>query len=358
VAIGATDRTRQGFLCLLALLCGCLPPHVFNEQEWRARAEGARVEDLYAEHRSASGRFYNPWLLQERSFGEFLRWRLSSRSVRSDVAADRAAPSLPENGAFLREPGQPSSLTYVGHATFVLHWTGQVVVTDPFFSRRAAVVRRLVPPAFGAERIPDGAVVVLSHNHYDHLDRKSIEALAHRVTFLCPLGLEKLLRSYGAQRVEELDWWQTTTIDGTVFTCLPAQHWSRRFGQGYNESLWCSWLLEREGRRIYFGGDSGYFIGFREIGRRYPGIEVALLGIGAYEPRWFMHYAHMDVPEVLRAFRELGARFLVPTQWGVLRLGDEPAALPARVLRETAAADPALEGRLRLLPVGGRMALE
>jgi len=144
-------------------------------------------------------------------------------------------------------------------------------------------------------------------------------------------------------------------VGGTRFTCLPAQHWSRRFGQGTNETLWCSWLMERGGRKVYYGGDSGYFKGYHEFGRRYPGIDVALLPIGAFLPRWFMHYPHMNIPEVLRAFADLGARYLVPTQWGVLELGDEPAAWPAAVLREAAAERPELVSRVAILPVGGRL---
>ena len=201
-------------------------------------------------------------------------------------------------------------------------------------------------------------MVVLSHNHYDHLDAASIEALAPRCRFLCPLGLGEFLRKRGARDVIELDWWQTAEIGGTVFTFLPAQHWSRRFGMGWNETLWGSWLLERDDWKVYFGGDSGYFKGYREFGRRFPGIDVALIGVGAYAPRWFMHYAHMDVPETVRAFRELGARYLVPTQSGVLGLGDEPAARPALELERAAAADPWLREWLRVLPVGGRLFLD
>lgn len=341
-----------------AAASGCLPQRPFDEAAWRAEVQAARGDDLYAAHRDAEGRFFNPWLPQERSFGAFLRWTLSARSVDSERPEDLAAPAVANDGAALAEPGRPPGLTHVGHATFAVHWGGPVVVTDPFFSDRAAIVKRLVPPAFGSEKIPAGSVVLISHNHYDHLDAASVEALGPRAVFLCPLGLGDSLRSLGAKDVRELDWWQATEVGGTRFTCLPAQHWSRRLGQGYNETLWGSWLLEREGRRIYYGADSGSFVGYREIGRRFPGIDVALLGIGAYAPRWFMHYPHMDVPETLAAFRDLGARLLVPTQWGVLRLGDEPAALPARLLREAADADPELRDRVKILPVGGTLALE
>lgn len=353
-------RVGVALVALALSVSGCLAARPFDEARWRETAEGARVEDLYAPNRDPSGRFFNPWLPQEKSGWDFWRWKLSRRAGVADAAeGNPGGPApVPNDGAYLRDPVEPASLTHVGHATFVLHWGGPVIVTDPFFSPRAAIIRRLVPPAFGPDAIPDGAVAIVSHNHYDHLDAASVAALGSRVTFLCPTGLGDYLRKKGAQRVRELGWWEEVEVGGTRFTCLPAQHWSRRLGQGRNETLWSSWLLERDGRRLYFGADSGYFVGYRELGRRYPGIDVALLPIGAYLPRWFMHYAHMDIPEVLRAFDDLGARRLVPTQWGVLPLGDEPPSWPATELRRAAAARPDLSDRVVILPVGGRLFLD
>ena len=350
------SRSAAAATLAATFLSGCLAATPFDEGAWRQTVEGTEASALYAPHRDRDGRFFNPWLRQQKSFGDFLRWRFSRAE---DMGAHApTATAKPNDGAYLGSSDAPPSLTHVGHATFALQWGGPVIVTDPFFGKRAAIPRRLLAPAFGPEQIPAGAVVVISHNHYDHLDADSVEALAPRARFLCPAGLADFLRKRGVRDVRELDWWESVEVDGTRFTCLPAQHWSRRLGQAYNETLWCSWLLERGGRRVYYGGDSGYFKGYREIGRRYPGIDVALLGVGAFAPRWFMHYAHMDTAEVLRAFEELGARTLVPAQWGVLKLGDEPAAWPAVLLEQEAAALPALAGRVRLLPVGGRLLLE
>lgn len=337
-------------------LAGCLAGRPFEEAAWQRTVEGTRAEDLYAPHRDAEGRFFNPWLRQERPWWEFWRWKLSWNSVRAPNPVPAPGP-VPNDGAYLADPGAPPSVTHVGHATFAVQWGGPVVLTDPFFSPRAAIVAREVPPAFGPGAVPDGCVVVVSHNHYDHLDAGSVEALGGRCRFLCPLGLGDLLRELGARDVRELDWWGEVELDGTRFTCLPAQHWSRRLGQGRNETLWASWLLERGGRTVYFGADSGYFVGYREFGRRWPGIDVALLPIGAYEPRWFMHYAHVDPAEALRALEDLGARVMVPTQWGVLELGDEPAAWPAVELARALDGRPELRERVAILPVGGRLFL-
>jgi L-ascorbate metabolism protein UlaG (beta-lactamase superfamily) len=273
---------------------------------------------------------------------------------------DRELPVsvVPNSGDYLADPSAPHSVTHVGHATFVVHLGSLVVVTDPLLGERAVILSRRVPAAFGPEAIPDGAVVVISHNHHDHLDRPSIRSLIPHARFLCPLGVGDYLRGLGAEQVDELDWWEAVDLDGARFTFLPTQHWSRRIGQGYNETLWGSWMIEAAGRRIYFGGDSGYFKGYREIGRAFPGIDAALLPIGAYRPRWFMHYTHMDVREALRAFEDLGAATMIPTQWGVLDLADEPAAWPIAELRQAlAVTHQHLEGRVAVLPVGGRFYL-
>jgi len=344
-------------LLLSVLLGGCLAAVPFDEEQWRRRVEETRGRDLYGSHRDGSGRFFNPWDPMER--GGFLRWLFSRNSM--DRLRDRVpeTPVVENRGDYLAEPAASWSITHIGHATFAVHWGGQVVLTDPFFGPRAAVVPRIVPPPFGPEVIPPGSVVVISHNHYDHLDEPSVAALASKAAFLCPLGLGEWLRGKGAKDVRELDWWESVELDGTTFTALPAQHWSRRFGQGLNRTLWCSWMMERDGRMVYYGADSGYFKGYREFGRRYPGMDVALLPIGAYEPRWFMHYAHLNIPEALRAFDDLGARFMIPTQWGVLELGDEPAGWPAAALGEALAGSrSALSARVKILPVGGRLVLD
>ena len=343
---------------LLLGVSGCLAPQPFDEAQWQKTVAATDPAKLYAPHRDSEGRFYNPWLRQDKSTWDLLRWWLSSNSLPQLKDQRYPLPVQANDGAYLGNPHAPASLTWVGHATYVVQWGGQVVLTDPFFGERAAVVGRKVPPAFGPQALPPGLVVLISHNHYDHLDSDAVAALGDKASlFLCPLGLGQTLRDMGAKRVRELDWWQSAEVGGSRFTFLPTQHWSRRFGQGYNESLWGAWLMERGQEKIFYGGDSGYFKGFAEIGRRWPGIDLALIGIGAYEPRWFMHYAHLNVPEMFQAFADLGAKRLVPTQWGVLKLGDEPAAWPAQEIRDYVKTHPRWAGRVVLLPVGGRLTL-
>ncbi len=152
----------------------------------------------------------------------------------------------------------------------------------------------------------------------------------------------------------ELDWWQSARHGRWTLTCLPAQHWSRRLGQGYNRTLWCSWLLDSGEHRYYFAGDTGYFEGFVELGRRFGPIDAAMLPIGAYEPRWFMRSQHMNPREAYQAFLDLGARFMLPMHWGAFDLTDEPMDLPPRELAqviEGRGGDPA---RVPALAVGER----
>ena len=352
-----------GLIVVLIILCanlvGCLAPRPFDEAAWQAKVEAEDPEALYANHQRPDGTFFNPWLPEERPWWSFWRWVLSENSLGPLAENDPDTPIVSNDGAYLKDQNPPDSLTWVGHATFVVQWSGQVVITDPLFSQRAAVVKRKNPPAFGPSALPDGFIVLISHNHYDHLDSDSLEALLPRASLvLCPLGLADWLKDLGAQDVRELDWWQSVEVGGTRFTSLPVQHWSRRFGQSYNQTLWCSWLMERSGQKIYYGADSGYFVGYREFGKRFPNIDLALLPMGAYYPRWFMHYAHMNLAEMIRAFEDLGARAMVPMQWGVLPLGDEPPAYPRLELEKYLEQHPEFKNRVKLLPVGGRLLLD
>jgi L-ascorbate metabolism protein UlaG (beta-lactamase superfamily) len=218
---------------------------------------------------------------------------------------------------------------------------GFAAITDPVFSSSLGPgVRRWAPPGVAMAHLPPVDCCVVSHNHRDHLDLPSLRALGPQVTYVVPLGLGALLRDADLPRVVELDWWEGCTIegrDGTTsarVTLVPAQHWSQRGPFDANQSLWGGFHLALEGLTAYFAGDTGYPAAFAEIGRRHPGIDFALLPIGAYEPRWFMSPQHMGPDDAVRAFDELGARFLVPMHWGTFRLTDEPMDEPPRVLRE------------------------
>jgi N-acyl-phosphatidylethanolamine-hydrolysing phospholipase D len=316
----------------------------------------AAARDLYAPHGDESSGFFNPWGHENRGVLDVLRWKLSRNPY--DKSGPLDVPRLEPDGRRLDAASGPA-LTWIGHVTFAVEDGDRVVVTDPHFGPRALVPRRKVAPGLGLHAVPDDAVALLSHNHYDHLDRWTVERLAPSVEWLVPRGQGDWMRRAGARRVHELDWWQSLEIGAWTFTALPAQHWSNRLFQKRNSALWCSWMLHTGGRSYFFAGDSGYFHGYREIGRRFPGIDVALLPIGSYEPRWFMAYQHMDPAQAYRAFRDLGAAAMVGMHWGTFDLTDEPVDLAPKELAEVLAEATGGAGdpRVRVMAVGERWSI-
>lgn len=322
------------------LLLSCVHnPAPFDEAKWRRQVEAQNVEALYAAHYS-DGRYFNPWLSMEHGgLWRVLKWKMSAKAEYSEEEKKHLPRFIPELKERILARPEGDFIAWIGHATFVLRINGAYWITDPIFSERAFLPKRIIPPAITGEELKELSPswnVLISHNHYDHLDAKSIRSLPEDSRIYAPLGLKKYLASLHDGKIRELDWWQEIDLgEGKKLVCLPAQHWSRRIGQGVNENLWASFLLITPGTTVYYGADSGYFVGYREIGRRYPKIDYALLSTTAYHPRWFMHYAHKSIPEALDAFHDLGAEYFIPTQWGTFRLGDEPAGYPALDLART-----------------------
>ena len=341
--------TSSALLTLLVLV-GCTAP-----QEPEFDFDGLSPDSLRAPHGSVEEGFFVPWSRDPKTLGNVLRWQLSRNAY--DRGTPPQVPRVANDGAYLAgvEPG--ATLTWVGHSTFAVHEGAQVWLTDPHFGERALIPRRLHPPGVPAEAVPPDAFAVVSHNHYDHLDADSVEALPESVHWYVPLGLAGWFRERGRSNVTELDWWQSARRGTYEITCLPSQHWSRRIEQGINASLWCAWLVDSGARRYFFGGDTGYFHGFREYGRLHPDIDVAMLPIGAYAPRWFMKWQHMDPAEAHQAFLELGARHLLGMHWGTFDLTNEPLDLPPAVLREVVEARGGDRERVHVLAVGERWTL-
>lgn len=308
---------------------------------------------LYAPH-GRPGRFFCPWAPSSKGVIDVLRWKLAGNPY-----GPRRPPEVPvvaNDGSYLASTAadrEPPSVTWVGHSTFAIHDGGEVALTDPHWGPRALVPPRLSPPGIPLAAVPEGAFAVLSHNHYDHLDAWTVERLPRSVRWFVPLGLGRWFRRRGIEAAE-LDWWRSVRHGRWTLTCLPCQHWSNRTQLDRNATLWCSWLLDSGERRYFYAGDTGYFHGFREFARRCPPIDVALLPIGAYEPRWFMRPQHMHPPEAYRAFRELSARWMLPMHWGTFDLTDEPVDLAPRVLARTIAEEGGDPERCPILAVGQR----
>ena len=308
--------------------------------------------DPLPSHNRPGGGFRNPWVDQAvPGFGSLLKWMLVHRTT-------RPRPKDPDPSVFTRVPPDfvppraPLSqltVTWAGHASLLIQLNGLNLLTDPIWSERASPVswagpRRWVAPGIAFEDVPPLDVVLLSHNHYDHLDDQTVRRLARthpQATWIVPLGLASFVQKRGAPgAVVELDWWQESSIKAVRIAATPAQHFSSRGIGDRGDTLWCGFSLSgANGRRVYFAGDTGYHPEFRTIGERYGPFDVALLPIGAYEPRWFMRYLHMNPEEAVAAFRALNARMLVPIHWGTFKLTDE--AMDEPPIRARAAWDAA-----------------
>jgi L-ascorbate metabolism protein UlaG (beta-lactamase superfamily) len=233
-------------------------------------------------------------------------------------------------------------LVRLGHSSLLLKLQGKYWLVDPVLSQRASPVRfagprRYSEPPLRLEELPEIEGVVISHDHYDHLDAPTIAFLSTRARhYLVPLGLKARLVGMGvaASRITELDWWESVTLDGLVVTATPAQHFSGRGPWDTNRTLWASWVFESAGQRIFFSGDSGYFGGFRQIGERFGPFDAACIENGAYDPAW--PGVHMRPEETLQAFLDLRGKMLVPVHNGAFDLAFHPWSEPLEAIAQLA----------------------
>ena len=226
----------------------------------------------------------------------------------------------------LRDTSDTVKFTWLGHATVLASINGKTILFDPVFSESAApvswAVKRYQPPAIGIEELPPIDFIVISHDHYDHLDMNAVKFFKESNTrFLVPLGVASHLEYWGISRdkVTEFDWWQSRNIAGITFTCAPAQHFSGRTGTiAMQKTLWSSWAVRTEATSVYFSGDSGYAGHFKEIGDRLGPFDLTFIDAGQYNERW--RQVHNLPPEVMDAFDDLRGDILVPIGWGMFTL--------------------------------------
>jgi N-acyl-phosphatidylethanolamine-hydrolysing phospholipase D len=269
-------------------------------------------------------------------------WRFVLSGTRSHRPRGETVAVLRNDGATLRANGAHPTVTWVGHSTFLVQLDGVNILTDPHWGDRASPVdfagpRRLVPPGLAFADLPPIHAVVISHDHYDHLDAETVDRLAreHRPRFFVPLGLRPWLAARGIADVVELDWWDAVPFRGLTVACTPAQHSSGRRLTDQYLRLWASWAVLGSTKRFFFAGDTGYDPRLKEIGDRLGPFDLAAIPIGGYSAFRTRHPNHVNPEEAVQLFEDVRGRLLVPMHWGTFELNREPFREPSdRLLRE------------------------
>ena len=344
-------KLRRLLLVLLGLLLGTTVPVLSAERIGLAAAESAHPAwHLAHGFKNLSPSYEYP--VTER-VKRLFRGTLHGYPPRGPL------PTLVVNhGEELRANTTRPTLTWIGHATFLVQLDGLNVLTDPHWGNRTSPLafagpRRLVPPGLRFEDLPHVDAVIISHDHYDHLDAPTVLRLArqHHPTFFVPLGLKAWLVRIGVEDVVELDWWESRTFHGVTFTCTPAQHSSGRTLTDHDQRLWSSWVLAGRGKRFFFAGDTGYDPALKEIGRRLGPFAAAALPIGGYRSYEGNHPNHLNPEEAVQLFTDIHGQRLVPMHWGTFELNREPFREPPdRLLKE--ARRRGLESQVALLGPG------
>jgi N-acyl-phosphatidylethanolamine-hydrolysing phospholipase D len=284
--------------------------------------------------------------------GDIFRWKVLRKSdPRGDDYAelDKIRPGFRQGGAAALAAGDPCAC-WIGHASWALRIGGKLIVIDPVFSSTlSGVVKRLVPPAFPLADLPTPDLVLVTHDHRDHLDLPSIAALPDSATYVVPIGNGERIKK---PNTVELDWWQAHTVGGLDITLVPARHWSMRMPWNRNATLWGGYVIRGPEGVAYHSGDTATGDHFAEIGQRIGPIDWAMLPIGAYSPRWFMSSQHVNPEEALAGFRALGAKNFLAMHWGTFKLTDEPVGEPRKRILDLWAESGLDPARLWLMDVG------
>lgn len=319
-----------------------------------------RLTALAAEANHNGRRYYNRHRTPHHGLAAFLRWQWQTRGR---FPARQHFPLQQPDPARLAGPATKPQLTWIGHASFLFQYQGWNLLTDPVFSQRCspfsfAGPKRAVPPALTVAQLPEINAVLISHNHYDHLDRQTVRQLQARfgdgIQWFVPSGVKPWLRAQGVRQITELGWWQSVCHDQAEVFFLPTQHFSGRGPGDHNHTLWGSWRVNFPDFSLYFAGDTGYAPLFQEIGTTLGPVDLALLPIGAYEPRWFMAPVHINPAEAVRIHQDIRARQSVAMHWGTFVLTDEPLDEPPRALRR-ALAEQGLPANDFLIPDHGQL---
>ena len=296
------------------------------------------AKEIFSKSIVKDGIFYNNFIDHKMaSFKDFWKWR--KESTKPDPISFPLAINDPQ---FLKDNKVKKTLTWIGHASFLLQIDGVNILTDPHLTKRASPVSfagpgRTTPPGLEIKELPIIDIIVISHNHYDHLDKKTLKQIIkqqknNQPLILVPLKLKELIEGFGATNVKELGWWDNVKFKKLVIHSVPVQHWSNR-SFNTNKTLWCGWVFEKSDYKTFFCGDTGYSKDFLSIQKKFGYMDLSLLPIGAYAPRWFMKDHHCNVEEAIQIHKDIQSKKSIAMHWGTFQLTDEPMDEPPKLLK-------------------------
>ena len=285
---------------------------------------------LFSEYKNTNG------VASDKSFGDMLKW------VRSDVVPEITKIEISSDWEEINLSEDDNYAIWIGHSTFLIKKNGVTILTDPIFSKRASPFRnigpkRLIPPAIPLNKIPKIDVITVSHNHYDHLDIRSLKKISKNhpdAIFLVPAGDEKLLQRKRIKNVYNFNWWESIEHKEFVFTFTPVQHWSKRSLFDRNKSLWGGWYIKNKDYSIYHAGDTGYSKDFIDTRLKLGAPKYAFIPIGAYDPEWFMAESHVNPEDAVKIMLDLEAEKAFGMHWATFTLTDEDTIEPKERLKK------------------------
>jgi N-acyl-phosphatidylethanolamine-hydrolysing phospholipase D len=281
--------------------------------------------------------FTNQYMDNKTIGGGFWTWqwqRATGTLAKQDPA--RVPVAKPDLN-YLRNNKRDVAVTWISHSTVLWQIGGLNILTDPHFHNRAAPVswagpKRETPLVIQLKDLPRIDVVLISHNHYDHLDRPTVLDLKAQAggppLFIVPLGIDLWLKNEGVENVVKLDWWDSHRVQDTQITLVPVQHWSSRTPWDRHETLWGGFVVEADKYKMFYSGDTGYSQDFKDIFAKYGGFDFAQIPVGCYEPRWFMKTQHVNEEEAVQVHKDIGSKLTMGVHWGTFRLCDDPIDAP------------------------------
>lgn len=329
---------RRNFLRLIGL--SSIGLFLYKETKSETKSESIPI-NRPAHHTDNGFRNIDP-NAHDANFFAMLPWIISKLNDYFSPARDFDIPRIENDGKVINQ-NLPYTVTWVGQSTALIQIEGKNILTDPVWSDIIGPLswlgsKRISEPGIKISQLPRIDVILISHNHFDHLDEPTIMEFAKdkNIKFIVPLKVKQWFDDKGIQNVEEYDWWQELVYKDLKIVCTPGQHFSTRGLGDRNHTLWCGWAVIGKNKRFYFAGDTGYCPHFKEIGKKFDYFDLTIIPIGAYNPRRFMKYVHVDAKQGLDIHLDVNGKMMLPIHWGTFKLSDEPINEPTKMLLDYA----------------------